>query len=65
MLQPTVVADDLALTIAFGGVGALGALLMRRRSTMTVRSLRRPAAPRFCWWPRRPRLPARDGGRSR
>ena len=44
MLRPTVVLLDLALVIALGALGALGAWLLRRRSTLSVKNLYLAAA---------------------
>src|SRR5450755_3461567 len=39
MLRPSVVLLDLALVLALGGLGVLGAWLLRRRSTLSVKNL--------------------------
>jgi TraM recognition site of TraD and TraG/Type IV secretion-system coupling protein DNA-binding domain len=39
MLRPSVVLLDLALVIALGGLGMLGAWLLRRRTTVSVKNL--------------------------
>ena len=39
MLRPSVVLVDLALVIALGGLGMLGAWLLRRRTTVSVKNL--------------------------
>jgi len=39
MLRPTVVLLDIALVIALGAFGALGAWLLRRRTTLSVKNL--------------------------
>ena len=44
MLLPTVVLLDLALVIALGALGVLGAWLLRRRSTLSVKNLYLAAA---------------------
>jgi|SRR5450755_3684959 hypothetical protein len=39
MLRPSVVLLDLALVLALGALGVLGAWLLRRRSTLSVKNL--------------------------
>lgn len=39
MLRPPVVLLDLALVIALGALGVLGAWLLRRRTTLSVKNL--------------------------
>jgi TraM recognition site of TraD and TraG/Type IV secretion-system coupling protein DNA-binding domain len=39
MLRPTVVLPDIALVIALGALGVLGAWLLRRRSTLSVKNV--------------------------